>query len=496
MRQEQNRKLQAEGLKLCSRCLEIKPLEAFSPYGRKSPGAYYSQCRACTNKRINKANQQKALTKQANYTQACKLCDRPIEALRSTQGYCCKQHRLFVWQATQYKASLEAARRLFNLSECQTCGSTENLCIDHSHKTGKWRGRLCQNCNTALGHFFENTKSIENAIAYLDKDIELPVLAEVKDRSQCRWCEKPLVGAYPNRKFCSNNCKHRAGDISEKYGLTVEQYKWLLASQGHRCACCEQDLDQVKAVVDHCHDQGHARGILCWHCNLALGHSRDNKVILNNFIDYLERAQTQWDDWHVMEIDNQLARKTAIEKHYLHRAPNVSFGFGLFYREELKGICTFGSPSSMRITNSVCPTQPKSVVELNRLWLSDDCPDFSESWFVSRCLKKLPARIVISYADTGVTDTLHNRQHDGTIYKALNFHYAGKSKASVDWRLEGRTRNVGRHVEGAVAVPVSPKNRFWCLTGTKREKKLLRALCYWPSEQTGPHPKPHQSKAL
>jgi hypothetical protein len=42
--------------------------------------------------------------------------------------------------------------------------------IDHNHTTGKVRGLLCHHCNTALGLFKENTKTLEAAMQYLNND--------------------------------------------------------------------------------------------------------------------------------------------------------------------------------------------------------------------------------------------------------------------------------------------------------------------------------------
>jgi hypothetical protein len=39
--------------------------------------------------------------------------------------------------------------------------------VDHSHTTEKVRGLLCKDCNTGLGHFFDNTENLEKALAYL-----------------------------------------------------------------------------------------------------------------------------------------------------------------------------------------------------------------------------------------------------------------------------------------------------------------------------------------
>lgn len=39
--------------------------------------------------------------------------------------------------------------------------------VDHDHKTNKFRGMLCSNCNTALGLLFDNPVTAEKAAAYL-----------------------------------------------------------------------------------------------------------------------------------------------------------------------------------------------------------------------------------------------------------------------------------------------------------------------------------------
>lgn len=50
---------------------------------------------------------------------------------------------------------------------CAICNQVKNLCVDHNHKTGRIRGLLCHNCNTALGFLKENTDYLFNAIRYL-----------------------------------------------------------------------------------------------------------------------------------------------------------------------------------------------------------------------------------------------------------------------------------------------------------------------------------------
>lgn len=53
--------------------------------------------------------------------------------------------------------------------KCEVCGSISNLCIDHDHTTGKFRGVLCQSCNLALGHLHDNPEIIHKLLNYLER---------------------------------------------------------------------------------------------------------------------------------------------------------------------------------------------------------------------------------------------------------------------------------------------------------------------------------------
>lgn len=70
-----------------------------------------------------------------------------------------------------------------------------------------------------------------------------------------------------------------------KYGLTVAQYDAILVSQQGRCAACSAAVRHLQ--IDHCHETGVVRGLLCPGCNSALGHARDDVARLLGLIDYL-----------------------------------------------------------------------------------------------------------------------------------------------------------------------------------------------------------------
>jgi len=71
-----------------------------------------------------------------------------------------------------------------------------------------------------------------------------------------------------------------------KYGLNVEEYDALVLASGGLCAICSGDMgDDI--CVDHCHDTGAVRGLLCRHCNFGLGHFRDDPERLRAALAYL-----------------------------------------------------------------------------------------------------------------------------------------------------------------------------------------------------------------
>ena len=53
--------------------------------------------------------------------------------------------------------------------QCEICGSAENLCGDHDHATGKFRGTLCRGCNFGIGFFKDQTTLLSEAIVYLSR---------------------------------------------------------------------------------------------------------------------------------------------------------------------------------------------------------------------------------------------------------------------------------------------------------------------------------------
>ena len=75
------------------------------------------------------------------------------------------------------------------------------------------------------------------------------------------------------------------------YGISLEAYEHMLASQSGLCAICKGPPMSGKTLhVDHDHETDVVRGLLCQRCNLAIGHFQDDTSVLLAAVNYLNRA--------------------------------------------------------------------------------------------------------------------------------------------------------------------------------------------------------------
>ena len=123
-------------------------------------------------------------------------------------------------------------------------------------------------------------------------------------RYSCKKCDKLRADAYRKK----NKEKHAAAKkvyqrahkdkmrnwrLMWKYGIDSEEYDRILRSQNGVCAICEQPETHlshgriVHLSVDHDHDTGKVRGVLCNACNKGLGHFRDDVKLLKTAIRYI-----------------------------------------------------------------------------------------------------------------------------------------------------------------------------------------------------------------
>jgi hypothetical protein len=146
------------------------------------------------------------------------------------------------------------------------------------------------------------------------------------------------------------------------------------------------------------------------------------------------------DNYSVKEIERFNCNDFILNIHYARRFPSISFSFGLFFKDKIVGIVTYGTPASSTLRRGIAGDEYiKNILELNRLCLLNNKKN-EASFLVSKSLKMLPKeRIIISFADS-------SQNHKGYVYQACNFTYHGLSAKRTDWALKSKPKLHGQTI--------------------------------------------------
>jgi len=99
--------------------------------------------------------------------------------------------------------------------------------------------------------------------------------------------EKERLREQARKELNPNRSKDRR--LKSKYDITLEQYNNMLQLQSNCCYLCKVSVDSGRRfVVDHDHETGAVRAILCNSCNVGIGLLNDNPELLVNAARYIE----------------------------------------------------------------------------------------------------------------------------------------------------------------------------------------------------------------
>ena len=81
--------------------------------------------------------------------------------------------------------------------------------------------------------------------------------------------------------------------LKKRYGLSLEDYDRMFEEQGCGCMICgEVNKSGYRLAVDHDHQTGKVRGLLCQNCNRRVGDIENNSTLFRDIINYLSRSLT------------------------------------------------------------------------------------------------------------------------------------------------------------------------------------------------------------
>ncbi len=142
------------------------------------------------------------------------------------------------------------------------------------------------------------------------------------------------------------------------------------------------------------------------------------------------------DDFYIKEIDRKLANEIIIKNHYSKKVYNATYlHLGLFYKNKIKGVLQYGYAMNPASCGSVVKgTKQNEYLELNRMWISDDCKKYAESQAISYSIKYIKKKLktikwIQSFADERCGGF-------GIVYQACSFDFFGEHKSDF-WELDG-----------------------------------------------------------
>ena len=121
----QSKPIESTETKVCSRCGQAKPRTDYYQHKKNGPEYVYDKCKVCYNE----------VSQQRNFYNRSDAPSKP--------------------------------------DNCDCCGEPlkTKACYDHDHKTGKFRGWLCYNCNGGIGKLGDDLEGVIKAVKYLTPNL-------------------------------------------------------------------------------------------------------------------------------------------------------------------------------------------------------------------------------------------------------------------------------------------------------------------------------------
>ena len=175
---------------------------------------------------------------------------------------------------------------------CKVCGEEKPLDEYHKHKSMKdGHDSRCKKCMSERNkeYYSENKeKLLEQRKEYYSENKD-----KISERAKKYYQnnrEARLKYQHDNKE--RKKCLY----LQRNFGITLDDYNEMLEAQEHRCAGCLIHEDELRSAlaVDHCHQTGKIRGLLCDACNLALGKLNDNPTTLRRLTEYLEEHKNNY----------------------------------------------------------------------------------------------------------------------------------------------------------------------------------------------------------
>jgi len=168
---------------------------------------------------------------------------------------------------------------------CIKCNQSKPLDDFNWHNREKGQHRnFCRDCQNVWARNHNQTPDAKDVRGKWNED-NAEKIQEYKD------LYKELDESDPSR-IKKRSAYSRMWRLKKFFNLTPEQYDKMLELQDGKCMICKTDSPGNKRknfMVDHCHTTGKVRGLLCFSCNVSIGHMNDDANLFDETAKYLRK---------------------------------------------------------------------------------------------------------------------------------------------------------------------------------------------------------------
>lgn len=112
-----------------------------------------------------------------------------------------------------------------------------------------------------------------------------------RPQGRCKACVRSQVSSYRRDNPDKAARAVRNSQMKADFGISLADFETMLSNQGGVCAICGERPKRRRLAVDHCHQTGRVRGLLCYSCNVGIGALRDSPDVIRSAIAYLRRER-------------------------------------------------------------------------------------------------------------------------------------------------------------------------------------------------------------
>jgi hypothetical protein len=165
----------------------------------------------------------------------------------------------------------------------EECARVRRNRIGNEQRAAKRAPKLCLDCGAIVTGRNRSVRCTDCALAYRR-------VQNVKRKAELRALRQA------NAEANATESRRRSDyALRTNYGISRADYDAMHDAQGGLCAICRRSpVGRGKVdilVVDHCHETGEVRGLLCGNCNIGIGLLDDDPQVIRKAAEYLIRSR-------------------------------------------------------------------------------------------------------------------------------------------------------------------------------------------------------------